>query len=164
MADSQFFTLGQVEKEFRLSKSTLSKDRASGKLSAERRPDGSYHVALSELVRVYGDRLRRRTEETGPDNRGVERSATPSTTAEIPVLLARLEGLRAELDQVRGERDDLRRRLDEESAERRRLTLMLADHRSKPELPAVPEATTVSSGSTAGGRFRRAWVVLTRKA
>lgn len=158
MNNGQFFTLGQVERAFRLSKSTLSKDRASGKLSAEKQADGSYRVALSELVRVYGERLQRRTGETGPDNGEVERSATPATTAETPVLLAQLDGLRAELGQVKSERDDLRRRLDEESAERRRLTLMLADQRSRPEPPAVPPR------SAGGGRLRRAWAVLTGKA
>jgi hypothetical protein len=163
MNNGQFFTLGQVEREFRLSKSTLSKDRASGKLSAEKQVDGSYRVALSELVRVYGERLQRRTVETGPNNGEIERLATPATTAETSVLLARLEGLRAELDQVRGERDDLRRRLDEESAERRRLTLMLADHRSMPESPDMPEVTATPE-SAAGGRLRRAWAALTRKA
>ena len=59
------------------SEMTLSKDRASGKFSAEKRPDGSYRVSLSELIRAYGDRLQRRTEGTGADNTTAERLETP---------------------------------------------------------------------------------------
>lgn len=156
MNTTQFFTFGQVEKQFHLAKATLSRDRKSGKLSAERQPDGSYRVALSELIRTYGDRLKPRVVATGDDNRPLERSSTPTTTPETGILQAQLEGLRGELEQVKDERDDLRRRLDAEGEERRKLTALLTDQR-KPDSPAPAPQKPV------GGRLSRAWSILRGK-
>jgi predicted site-specific integrase-resolvase len=47
------FTLGQAAKETGLSKPTISKAIAKGKLSAIKNPNGSYSVEPSELFRVF---------------------------------------------------------------------------------------------------------------
>jgi hypothetical protein len=57
---------------------------------------------------------------------------------EAPGLLAEIEGLKQQLALLKDERDDLRRRLDADSAERRRLTLLLTDPTNKPA--SAPEA------------------------
>jgi hypothetical protein len=77
MSNPQFLTFGEAERRFRIAKATLSRDRSKGRLSAERQEDGSYRVAVSELIRAYGDRLKPGTAATGDDNGDVERSSTP---------------------------------------------------------------------------------------
>jgi hypothetical protein len=139
MSNPQFLTFGEAERQFQMAKATLSRDRAKGKLSAERQEDGSYRVAVSELIRVYGDRLKPRTAATDDDNRTVERSSTPPATPATGILQAQLDGLRGELEQVRSERDDLRRRLDladeERRAKDRLLTALLTDQRHTAAAP-----------------------------
>lgn len=46
-------TLGQAAQEAGKNKSTVSRDIAKGKLSAEKQKDGSYLIDVSELFRVY---------------------------------------------------------------------------------------------------------------
>lgn len=154
MSNSQFLTFGEVERQFNISKSKISRDRKSGKISADKQPDGSYRVAISELFRVYGDKLKSRNPATGYDNSNLQRLETLDATPEIAVLQAQLDGLQGELDQVRGERDDLRRRLDASDEERRNLTRMLMDQRQQP--PEAPQEAR-------GGRLARAWAILRGK-
>src|SRR4051812_26844099 len=139
MSNPQFLTFGAAERRFRIAKATLSRDRSKGKLSAERQEDGSYRVAVSELIRVYWDRVKPETAATGDDNRAVERSSTPPATPATGILQAQLDGLRGELEQVRSERDDLRRRLDSADGERREkdrlLTALLTDQRHEDVAP-----------------------------
>jgi hypothetical protein len=68
----------------------------------------------------------------------MERSVTPVMLDEAPVLRAEIEGLKQQLALLKDERDDLRRRLDEDSAERRRLTLLLTDPTNKPASAPEP--------------------------
>ena len=141
MSNPQFLTFGEAERRFRIAKATLSRDRSKGRFSAERQEDGSYRVAVSELIRVYGDRLKPGTAATDDDNRDVEQSSTPLATPATGILQARLDGLRGEFEQVRSERDDLRRRLDSADGERREkdrlLTALLTDQRHKDVAPPV---------------------------
>ena len=164
------YTLGQAAKATGISKPTLSRAIKSGKLSAQKQPDGSFFIDPSELHRVY-----RSVTATGNDNRNMEQSETPDNPK---VLQAQLEALREERErerrQLQATIDDLRHRLDEEAAERRqsageirRLTLLLTDQRpptppqAEPEPPANPAAflgasvrfwvslAVVASGATA---------------
>lgn len=50
------FTLGQAAVEVGRNKSTISRDIARGRISAEKKPDGSYLIDASELFRVYEKR------------------------------------------------------------------------------------------------------------
>lgn len=147
MSNPQFLTFGQAERQFQIAKATLSRDRKKGKFSADKQEDGSYRVAVSELIRAYGDRLHPRPAATDDDNGRLERSSTPAATPETGVLQAQLDGIRGELEQVMSERDDLRRRLDAADAERRdkdrQLTALLADRR---EMAAKPPIEPVRRG------------------
>lgn len=156
MNNTQFFTFGQAEKEFGIAKATLSRDRKNGKLSAEKQLDGSYRIAMSELIRAYGDRLKPRTVATVDDNSSMERSSTPTTTPESAILQAQLAGVRGELEQVKNERDHLRGTLAGEIEERRKLTALLTDQRRPESVPEAPQ-------KAAEGRVSRAWRILTGK-
>jgi hypothetical protein len=64
------YTLGTAAQAAVVAKSTLSRAIHSGRLSAERRIDGSYAIDASELLRVF---------EPQPfEQQPIERSATPS--------------------------------------------------------------------------------------
>src|SRR3954454_21274280 len=72
-----FFTLGEAAKQAGVSKPTLSKAIKTGRISAEKQPDGSYRIQPVELFRVYPPETHRngldRSEfverETGSENR-----------------------------------------------------------------------------------------------
>jgi len=131
------YTLGQAAKATGTSKPTLSRAIKSGRLSAQKQPDGSFVIDPAELHRVYPPAA-----TTGNDNGNAEQSETPNNPK---ALQEQLETLREERDrerrQLQATIDDLRHRLDEEAAERRqsageirRLTLLLTDQR----LPQAP--------------------------
>lgn len=68
------FTLGQAALEVGRNKSTISRDIARGRISAEKKPDGSYLIDASELFRVYekrNDSNRRASDAQTLDNNGV---------------------------------------------------------------------------------------------
>lgn len=133
------FTLGEAAKAAKVSKPTLSKAISSGRLSAEKTPDGSYRIQAGELFRVYppnrvvnglpdGEIVER---ETGKDYRLLERESN-----ELRERLATTEAERdRERRQLTDQIDDLRRRLDIEGEERRKLTAILTDQRAKAEEP-----------------------------
>lgn len=143
------FTLGEAAKAAGISKPTLSKAISSGRISAEKTPEGSYRIQAAELFRVYppnrkGNGLPQ-TEiddrETVKDNRLLER--------EVGELRERLATFESERDrerrQLTDQIEDLRRRLDQEGEERRRLTAILTDQRPKPEAEAPMMVEAVAS-------------------
>ena len=116
------YTLGKAAQATGKSKTTIHRAINSGKLSAMRNDQGEYEIDPSELMRVY-DIV---TPEPQKRNE-MERSVTLQLVDETPVLRVEIEGLKRQLALLKDERDDLRRRLDEDSKERRRLTLLLTD-------------------------------------
>ena len=104
------FTLNQAAKETGRSKSTIHNAIKDGKLSAHRRDDGVFEIDASELHRVFQKNTK--VVDTGTDT-------------EHLLLQQKIEFLERELtikdDFVR----ELSRRLDSESEERKRLTLLL---------------------------------------
>ncbi len=123
------FTLSQAAREARVSKSTLSKALSTGRMSAERLPDGSFRIEASELFRVFPRRPVETEAGTVP-----EQARTPSEPPEADLALMRLrvQMLEDQLSRERELRDqeretsqetvtDLRRRLDR--AEERVLAL-----------------------------------------
>lgn len=111
---------------------TITRAIKSGKLSAERLPQGGYAIDPSELHRVWpavtqgdnssGHMLGRETHrETG------------MLEAEVQMLREKIAEIEAERERERSQLsetvDDLRRRLDAESAERRALTAQITDQR-----------------------------------
>ena len=127
------YTLGKAAEATGKSKTTIHRAINSGKLSAMRNEQGEYEIDPLELLRVY-DIV---TPEPQKRNE-MERSVTPVMVDEAAVLRAEIEGLKQQLALLKDERDDLRRRLDEDSAERRRLTLLLTDPTHKPASASEP--------------------------
>lgn len=121
-------SLSQAAKESGISKPTLSRWIAKGKVSAERQQDGSYLIDASEL-----DRIKDLTSNgNGSGNPQMKQYETPQ---ESSALRREIELLRERLGDKDEVINDLRRRLDEETEERRtaqtKLTALLTDQREK---------------------------------
>jgi predicted site-specific integrase-resolvase len=119
-----YLSLGQAAKESGKSKATISKYIKNGKLSVASKEDGSYQIDPSELFRVFPID----EHKTGANEQSQTHKETPVNSA----LQREIELLRERLTDKDGVIDDLRHRLDEESAERRKLTMILSDMREKP--------------------------------
>ena len=149
-----YFTLGEAAKRANVSKPTLSKAVKTGRITAEKQPDGSYRIQPVELFRVYppathetrSSRSDIVTHETGNDNRLL--------TEQLTHLGERLAMLTVERDRERNtltdEIADLRRRLDAEGEERRKLTAILTDQR-----PPAAQSATGPAEKPAPGFFSR---------
>lgn len=115
------YTVGTAAKATGKSKPTITRAIQSGKISAERRDDGSYSIDAAELHRVF------------PPLPSASNDTAPMTRAETPIetggLQVEVKMLRELLDAKDDTISDLRRRLDAEAEERRRLTLLLTDQR-----------------------------------
>ena len=136
------YSLAEAAKAVSKSKSTLLRAIKKGKISASKDDSGQYQIEPVELFRAYpdatGDVLRDapndapRTTHDAPHDAGEPH--------EISALQAEVKGLQGQVDLLTSERDDLRGRLDTESEERRKLTMMLTDQRD-PSKPAERETT-----------------------
>ena len=130
------YTIGTAAKATGKSKSTISRDIKNGKISALYKDDGSYEIDPSELHRVYPP-----VSSNSNRNSQIEQSGTPETGNEIKAIKAEVDGLHEQIELLKDERNDLRRRLDAESEERRKLTMLLTHQKEKePEKPKEPEA------------------------
>lgn len=123
------YTVGAAAKASGFSKATISRAIKSGQMSAKRQDDQSYAIDPSELQRWIDSNSHRNT--------SVKRIATlqetPVTPPEEGALQAEIAGLRQLADERQRTIDDLRTRLDTEGEERRKLTAMLTDQRTKPK-------------------------------
>lgn len=93
------------------SKSTLSRAVQAGRLSATRRPDGSYEFDVAELSRVYSISVpASETPTVAAAPVAMTRHATPErdpeTVARLAALEAEIAGLRDLIAEVRQSRDD----------------------------------------------------------
>lgn len=123
------FTLGQAAKAAGVSKTTLSKAIANGRLSAGRDDKGVYQIQPAELFRVYtktgepdGTRNRDKTPIGG-------QVAAPEVIAENAVLKAKVDGLEAMISQLRDQANDLKEQRDEWATQAKQATRLLADQR-----------------------------------
>ncbi|KAB2910934.1 MAG: helix-turn-helix domain-containing protein [Hyphomicrobiaceae bacterium] len=110
MSNATYLTAGQAAKQTGVSKPTISRAIAEGRLSASRREDGSWGIDPAELMRwkeSYGHR------HTPPNQ-----SATPPTTPEATLLQVENARVTAELSGVKALLDAERQRA--ETAERDR--------------------------------------------
>lgn len=112
-------TLGQAAKEVDKSKSTINRAIKNGRLSAQRRDDGSYRIDPAELFRVWP--------ATGAQPSDTEPQTEPQATP-AAILQVKVDMLEAQLLREQETVDDLRGRLDK--AEDRMLQLT---HREAPE-------------------------------
>jgi hypothetical protein len=103
-------TLTESSKETGLTRSAIFKAIKSGRLSANKNNKGEFLIDPAELFRVY---------------KPVNKEILPSEQLETHKETMELSMMKRLLIQVESERDDLRRRLDEESAERRKLMNIL---------------------------------------
>jgi len=107
-------TLGQAAKLAGVGKTTLTRAIKSGRLSAERREDGSYRIDLAELSRAY--EISVETPATGGGIDGVVHRATPGKdTDETVETAARQAALDAEIAGLR----EIVRRLDDQARDLR---------------------------------------------
>ena len=117
-------TLGQAAKQAKVSKTTLTRAIKSGRLSADRRDDGSYQIDASELARVY--EITPETPETGHETVSVVRHATPErdpdVTARLAAAEAEIKGLREMLARADADRDAWRAQAENTAATVRMLT------------------------------------------
>jgi excisionase family DNA binding protein len=117
------YSVAEAAQAIGKSKATVLRAIARGRLSAHRDEAGMFHIDLAELHRVF------------PPNGSAPHEAPHATSndASRSDVAARLTAAEARIDEMQEAarlRDDtiadLRRRLDEEAAERRRLTAVLA--------------------------------------
>ena len=132
--DHMAYTLGEAARAAGRSKPTIARAIHSGRLSATRREDGSYHIDPAELQRVYpvtgnGNGTMKRSVPGERDSDGSEHLA-----ARVLEQAETIRDLRARLDVADA-------RLDAESEERRKaqaqMTALLADQRPD-SAPATP--------------------------
>lgn len=138
------FTLSQAAKEAGVSKGTLSKALQSGRMSGERREDGSFQIEPAELFRVFP----RKPQEPRPRTDGKPTETTQATPGERAETAAEMAELRATVRLLERERetilvtvDDLRRALQEERDERRALQRQLMP-------PAAPQMAQESPSAS----------------
>jgi len=120
-------SLSESAKETGLTRSAIFKAIKSGRLSATKDAQGRFVIDPVELHRVYGVNMNQVNE--------IEQLATKNNTQET----GGIELMRLLLKQVESERDDLRRRLDEESAERRKLMSLLTHQPETAQETQKPE-------------------------
>ena len=131
-------TLGAAARHCGVSKGTISKAIASGKLSATRREDGSWAIDGAELAR-YVEINGRRSRETVKNRIETDFGEQLTTVTELRVCAAqaeqRLADLKAVLGDMRRLRDDIAQQRDKwETAAQR-----LAQAAPEPaETPAAP--------------------------
>ena len=125
-------TVAEAAEEVGISRGGIWKAIKTGRLSATKNNSKQIVVDPAELYRVY------RPVNT-PSPLHEQRSSTESTSKqrEVDELTARLELTNKLLARAENEVDDLRRRLDDEAAERRKLTLLLT-HQPEPPKAEPP--------------------------
>ena len=140
------YSLQQAADATGKSKSTIQRAIKAGKVSANLDPHGNYQIDPAELHRVYPPEVLRDTLQE--DERDDTQQA--NSFVETEVLRVELQQAREQLATLNLERDrerrqaedvvaDLRRRLDVEGEERRKLTAILTDQRTKePDPPPDP--------------------------
>ena len=123
------FNLNQAAKAVNIARSTLYRDINNGKVSITKDAKGKSFIDVSELERVYGAVTLNDTEESVPAIHNATLDNTRLYEQEISLL-------REHIDILKDERDDLRKRLDDESSERKKLTLLLTHQTEMKEAKA----------------------------
>jgi len=127
-------TLGQAAKLASVGKTTLTRAIKSGRLSAERREDGSYRIDPAELSRAYEISVETPETVTGTGDVvhratvGRDTGETAETLIRLAAAEAEIKGLREMLARADADRDAWRSQAENSSATVRLLT----DQRERP--------------------------------
>jgi hypothetical protein len=148
-------TLGAAARHCGVSKGTISKAIASGKLSATRREDGSWAIDGAELARYVeanGHRFRTETVQSRTETDFGEQLAT------VAELRARAELAEARLADLKTMLDDMRQQRDRWETVATRLSLSAPKPDRQPTAtPQQPEPTPAAEPEPKLSRLRRAW-------
>ena len=114
------WSISRAARETGLSKSTISRAIKSGRISATRQHDGSYHIEPAELFRVYPRGVAQPPSDARHDaSRNLHEKAPATTSNEIELLKLKLimveEMLAQERENSKRQHEtvlDLRKRLD----------------------------------------------------
>lgn len=112
------YTLGEAAKATGISKASISRAIASGRISAAKKDDGSFSIEPVELHRVYPPKSAVPVTQTVSETIR-NPSADTRNTPDSNVLQARLDAALEQLRDREGTIDDLRHRLDRSDEERR---------------------------------------------
>ncbi len=123
------YKISEAAKATGVSKATLHRARASGKISASKDERGHFIFDPSELHRVFPRRSETPHEVINDAQRGGNDTLT--NTVESEVSKAKLDAAERIITKHEETIADLRDRLDAEGEERRKLTAMLTDQRPK---------------------------------
>ena len=133
MNTTHFLSLGQAALATGKSKPTISRYIKNGTLSIISKDQKGYKIDPAELFRVFtptGDKML----QTVTDN---ITPVTPVKNNDTIRLEAELEAARKEIASLKADKEDYKIRLDRESEERRKLTMMISDMREKSTEKAV---------------------------
>ena len=134
MQNQSYISLSRAASLTGKSKSVISQALKSGKISYISKDSSGYKIDPSELFRVFS-----KNEKTGR----LEQDNTPPKEQEQAILIsklqAELEASRKEVSKLESDKEDYKNRLNEESEERRKLTMMIADQREKPPKKPVEQ-------------------------
>ena len=112
------YTLGEAAKATGISKASISRAIASGRISATKKDDGSFSIEPVELHRVYPPKSAVPVAETADGSiRNID--ADTRNGSDSNVLQARLDAALEQLRDRDGTIGDLRQRLDRSDEERR---------------------------------------------
>ena len=121
-------TLGEASKLTGKSKPTISKAIKDGRISAEQRPDKSYQIEVSELLRVY-PALPETDADTSIQTKASSKSNNSSVLeVEKKYLEEKVADLEDRLQEMKEERNTAQ---TEARADRARLGAMIEDQRPK---------------------------------
>jgi predicted site-specific integrase-resolvase len=133
--------INQAAKAVGVARSTLYRDIQDGKVSVGKDGRNKPFVDVSELERVYGNVTLSDTSESVLK----VQSDTHKKDNKDNVLQREVDLLREQIDLLKNERDDLRHRLDSESEERRKLTMLLTHQTENVEQPKPKEPEQTKS-------------------
>ena len=124
-------SLNQAAKQGQVAKTTIQRALKNGELSGSKNDAGQWAIEESEFGRWLSARSAEQDIPGSENHHG-----TPIKPPETSALEREVELLRERLGDKDDVIDDLRQRLDDERAERVRLTALLTDQREKsPEKP-----------------------------
>lgn len=116
-------TLSEAANRTGKSKQAIRKAIGKGHVRGEKDLRGQWQVDPASLFAVYTD-IGQPSTNQGPTENNL-------LSVKLEAAEQQIESLKTQLSRLEDDKEDLRRRLDTESEERRKLTLMLTDQRNK---------------------------------